>query len=152
MAMSTSNNKVPSLPSDEDIALARESGRRLAAIIGKGDQAQLCLYDGDEKIVLPMAAMRTLAELLTQMAQGNAFSLVPIGYTLTTQQAADLLNVSRPYFVKLLGNGEIPFTRVGRHRRIKYEDLVAYMAKRDADSEEAMAALAQQAQELGLGY
>lgn len=95
--------------------------------------------------------MKLLANILNRMAQGNAFALMPVGYMLTTQQAADLLNVSGPYLVKLLGQGEIPFTMAGHHRRVKHEDLVAYMQKIDEESNEAMTALAKQAQELDMG-
>ncbi len=150
--MASSEQRIPDLPSDEDVRLARETGRKIAAVIGQGDTAQLCVHDGDERFVIPMGAMKILAEILNQMAQGNAFALMPVGYMLTTQQAADLLNVSRPYFVKLLEQGEIPFTKAGRHRRVKHEDLVAYMRKIDEESNEAMTALAKQAQELNMGY
>ncbi len=143
--MATSELRIPDLPSDEDVQLARETGRKIAAVIGQGDAAQLCVLDGDDRFMVPMGAMRILAEILNQMAQGNAFALMPVGYMLTTQQAADLLNVSRPYFVKLLEQGEIPFTKAGRHRRVKHEDLVAYMQRIDAESDEAMTALAKQA-------
>ncbi|WP_200242191.1 helix-turn-helix domain-containing protein, partial [Thiohalocapsa halophila] len=123
-----------------------------AAVIGKDDKAQLCVFDGEEKFVVPVSAIRLLADILNQMAQGNAVSLVPIGHTLTTQQAADLLNVSRPYLVKLLEAGEIPFTKVGRHRRLQYEDLIAYMDRMDAKSRASADALTRGAQELGMGY
>ena len=150
--MATSEQRIPELPSDEDVKLARETGRKIAAVLGQGDTAQLCVHDGDERFVVPMRAMKLLADILNQMAQGNAFALMPVGYMLTTQQAADLLNVSRPYFVKLLEQGEIPFTKAGRHRRVKHEDLVTYMQKINEKSNEAMTALAKQAQELGMGY
>lgn len=150
--MASSELRIPALPSDEDVRLARETGRKIAAVIGQGETAQLCVHDGDDQFVIPMRAMKLLAEILNQMAQGNAFVLMPVGYMLTTQQAADLLNVSRPYFVKLLEQGEIPFTKAGRHRRVKHGDLVAYMQKIDEESNEAMAALAEQAQELDMGY
>ena len=150
--MASTDQLIPDLPSEEEVALARETGRRIAAIIGQGDTAQLCVHDGDDRFLVPMGAMKLLAEILNQMAQGNAFALMPVGYMLTTQQAADLLNVSRPYFVKLLEKGEIPFTKAGRHRRVRHEDLVAYMKKIDAQSNDAMAALAKQAQDLDMGY
>ncbi|WP_295538999.1 helix-turn-helix domain-containing protein [uncultured Thiohalocapsa sp.] len=142
----------PSPPSDEEALLAAESSRKLAAIIGKDDQAQLCVFDSDEKFVVPVSVIPLLADILNQMAQGNAVSVVPIGHTLTTQQAADLLNVSRPFLVKLLETGKIPFTKVGRHRRIRYQDLMAYMEQMDAQSRASADALTQSAQELGLGY
>lgn len=150
--MSSSANRIPDLPSEEEIELARESGRKLAAIIGSGESAQLCVHNGDDQFLIPISALKILAEVLNQMAQGNAFALMPVGYMLTTQQAADLMNVSRPYLVKLLERGEIEFTKAGRHRRIKHEDLVAYIKKMDHGSREAMAALARQGQELDMGY
>jgi excisionase family DNA binding protein len=150
--MASTDQIIPDLPSEQDVELARETGRKIAAIIGQGDTAQLCVQDGDDRFVVPMGAMKLLAEILNQMAQGNAFTLMPVGYMLTTQQAADLMNVSRPYFVKLLEKGEIPFTRAGRHRRVKHEDLVAFMRKIDSESNDAMAELAKQSQELKMGY
>lgn len=150
--MSISSVKSPSLPTDDDVLLAAESSRKLAAIIGNDDKARLCLIDGDEKLVVPVSAIRLLADILNQMAQGNAVSLLPIGHTLTTQQAADLLNVSRPYLVKLLEAGEIGFTKVGRHRRIKYQDLMAYMEKVDDNSRQSVDSLSRTAQDLGMGY
>lgn len=150
--MANSELRIPDLPSDEEVELARETGRKIAAVIGQGDAAQLCVHDGDDRFVIPMRAMKLLAEILNQMAQGNAFALLPVGLMLTTQQAADLMNVSRPYFVKLLEEGEIPFTKTGRHRRVKHEDLVAYMREIDAESRKAVAALTKQGQELDMGY
>ncbi|CRI65075.1 DNA binding domain, excisionase family [Thiocapsa sp. KS1] len=150
--MSMSSVKSPSLPTDNDVLLAAESSRKLAAIIGNDDKARLCLIDGDEKLVVPVSAIRLLADILNQMAQGNAVSLLPIGHTLTTQQAADMLNVSRPYLVKLLEAGEIGFTKVGRHRRIKYQDLMAYMEKVDDNSRQSVDTLSRTAQDLGMGY
>ncbi|NJM13946.1 MAG: helix-turn-helix domain-containing protein [Synechococcaceae cyanobacterium SM1_2_3] len=142
--------KNPTLPTKEEARLAAESSRKLAAIIGHGDAARLRLVDGDDEITVPISTIRLLADILDQMAQGNAVSLVPIGHTLTTQQAADLLNVSRPYLVKLLESGKISFTKVGRHRRIKYEDLLAYREKIDEISRQAVDELSRLGQELGM--
>lgn len=152
MPLSTKANSIPELPSEAEQAIARESSRQLAAIIGRGDEANLRVFHGQDQIDIPMSAIRLLGEIVNQLARGNAFSLMPIGYQLTTQQAADLLNVSRPYLVKLLEQGEIPFQKVGRHRRILHEDLTRYVRRRSLVSDEAMQRLADQAQELGLGY
>jgi excisionase family DNA binding protein len=144
--------KNPTLPTAEEARLAAESSRKLAAIIGHGAAARLRLIDGNDEITVPVSAIPLLADILNQMAQGNAISLVPIGHTLTTQQAADLLNVSRPYLVKLLEAGKIGFTKVGRHRRIKYENLLNYMEQADEISRQSVNELSRQAQELGMGY
>lgn len=150
--MALASTETPSLPTEDEARLAAESSRKLAAIIGRDATAQLRLYDGDEIITVPVSAIRLLADILTQMAQGNAVTLIPIEHTLTTQQAADLLNVSRPYLVKLLETGRIAFTKVGRHRRIKYQDLLAYMERVDEESRKALDELSRDAQELGMGY
>jgi len=86
------------------------------------------------------------------MAQGNAVTVVPMHAEMTTQQAADLLNVSRPYLVKLLEQGELNFSKVGTHRRIRFEDLMSYKRARREQSERAMEELVKQAQEENLGY
>ena len=153
--MALASTKNPSLPTEEEAKLAAEGSRKLAklaAIIGGGATAQLCLYDDGEKITVPISAIRLLADILAQMAQGNAVTLVPIEHTLTTQQAADLLSVSRPYLINLLEVGKIAFTKVGRHRRIKYQDLLAYMERIDEESRQALGELSREAQALGMGY
>ncbi|MFX6759798.1 helix-turn-helix domain-containing protein, partial [Acinetobacter baumannii] len=82
---------------------------------------------------------------------GNAVKVVPVHAELTTQEAADLLNVSRPHFVKLLEDGVLAFHRTGKHRRVRFADLMQYKEARERASEQAMAELAQQSQELGMG-
>lgn len=86
------------------------------------------------------------------MAQAHGVTIIPTHAEITTQEAADILNVSRPHLVKLLEEGAIPFTRVGSHRRIRPQDLLAYKAERDRKNEAAQDALTQQAQDLGMGY
>lgn len=143
----------PLLPSQQDAELARTSSRLLAACIGHGETtARLRVIDGQEEIEVPVAALRMLVDILANMAEGNAINLVPIHAELTTQQAADFLGVSRPHLVGLVDKGEIPHHKAGTHRRIFFRDLLAYREKRMGKSLEALDALSEQAQQLGMGY
>jgi len=103
-----------------------------------------------EAIELPPSAFRLLHGLVHQLARGRAVSLVPVEKELTTQQAADILNVSRPYLVQLLDQGEIPHFKTGRHRRVRFDDLMAFKERRDAERRTALRELTQLNQELGL--
>ncbi len=140
----------PTTPQESE--LARTSSRLLAACIGRGPTARLRVIDGDGDIEVPVAALRMLVDILANMAEGNAMSLVPIHAKLTTQQAADFLNVSRPYLVGLIERGDLPCHKVGTHRRVYFRDLMDYRQQQLTRSKAAFAELAAQAQELGLGY
>jgi excisionase family DNA binding protein len=106
-------------PTAKEAEIAKESSRKLAPysrrnlrmeIPGRGKESQL--------VELPASAVRLLVRILTEMSEGNAITLIPIHAELTTQQAADLLNVSRPFLISLLGKGDLRFRKVGTHRRI----------------------------------
>lgn len=140
----------PSSPQETE--LARSSSRLLAACIGRGPTARLRVIDGEGDIEVPVSALRMLVDILANMAEGNAMSLVPIHAELTTQQAADFLNVSRPYLVGLIERGELPCHKVGTHRRVYFRDLLAYREQNLTQSHAALDALAEQAQKLGLDY
>lgn len=101
---------------------------------------------------VPAPAFQLFIQLLTELSQGHAVSLIPNQTELRTQEAADLLNVSRPYLVKLLDDGQIPSRKVGEQRRVRLDDLLVYKRKDDAEREKVLAALAADAQEQGLGY
>jgi excisionase family DNA binding protein len=153
MAQLLNGNEVVT-PTEADSVLAKESSRRLAAHLEGANGLRLEVKTGttSEELVLPASALRLLLSLLTELGQGNAVALTPIRAELTTQQAADLLNVSRPHLVKLLDEGSIPSRKVGSHRRVRLEDIISYkrefLARRQASLEE----LAALSQELELGY
>ena len=145
--------KAQILPDTEAINLARASAGELSRLLGENpdvDRAQVRL-DGHD-LILPRQALSLLRDLLTEMAQGNAVTVVPTHAELTTQEAANILNVSRPYLVKLLENDVIPYTKTGTHRRIRYQILMEYKQQRDEESHSALDELANQAQELDMGY
>jgi excisionase family DNA binding protein len=144
--------RAPQIPTEQEVKLAAESSRMLAAYIGKGDTARLRLIDGDVDITLPISAIHMLVNILNQMAQGHEISLVPVHAELTTQQAADMLNVSRPFLVKQLEAKAIKYHKTGRHRRIRFDDLMMYMRRIDEEGRAAVAKLASMAQEDGMGY
>jgi len=142
-------------PTEADTQLARESSRRLAAHkLGRRTSVRIQVLDDHqpETVAVPASALRLLVHMLTEMAQGNAVTLIPVHAELTTQQAADLLNVSRPFLVGLLEASQIPHRKVGTHRRVLFRDVLAYKQKNDAERLKALDALAAQAQELKMGY
>lgn len=105
-----------------------------------------------EQIPLPEPMFHLLARMAEVLARGDAVTIVPVGQELTTQQAADLLNVSRQYLIRLLDANELPFTRTGgKHRRLRIEDVLAYKARRDREREEGLDELAAMTQDSG-GY
>src|SRR3954467_14579062 len=151
MAQLANGNEVVT-PSKADAALAGEMSEKLAAHLGQKGGLRLELKTGteSEELVLPPSALRLLVRVLSEMGQGNAVTLTPIRAELTTQQAADLLNVSRPHLVKLLDEGAIPGRKVGSHRRVLLEDLLAYKRDFEAKRHETLDELAALSQDLGL--
>lgn len=146
----TSATYEPVSPSDSEAQLARDSSRQLSRYIRR--DLQVRVPETDETVILPAAAVRLLVAMLSEMAEGNAVTLIPIHAELTTQQAADLIGVSRPFLVKQLEAGRIPYRKVGTHRRILHSDLIRYKNGMDAKRLEALNELAAQAQDLDMGY
>jgi excisionase family DNA binding protein len=145
-------------PSEADSLAARDSSRRLAPYLAKqknGVRVRIVPEGGaaeEEPLELPAPALDLLLLILTEMAQGNAVTLIPIHAELTTQQAADLLNVSRPFVVELLNKREIPYRKVGTHRRILLSDLLAYKQMSEAQRQQILDELTAEAQAEGMGY
>ena len=131
------------LPESEE-AQIRELNRML-----QGGTPALIGADG-EKVELPEAVYRLLKDIVRNMQLGRAIVLIPESQQLTTQRAADLLGVSRPYLIKLLESGELPYHKAGSHRRIYLRDLIAYKKRRDAERKEALNRIAREAYEAGL--
>ncbi|HLJ64680.1 MAG TPA: helix-turn-helix domain-containing protein [Stellaceae bacterium] len=138
------------VPSKEDAEMATEASRILATSRTEGEfRVQL---DNGQVLILPYAVERLLSHILTEMSHGNAVSIIPIHAELTTQEAAEYLNVSRPYLIGLLEQGKIKFHRVGTHRRIRFLDIKEYKEEIDRQRDAALDELAEQAQELDMGY
>lgn len=143
------------IPSEEDRLNASESSSQLERLLQEAERIHIRVARDqmpDVTLSIPEPALQLLSEILKEMARGNTVTLVPIHAMLSTQEAADILNVSRPFLVGLLEAGKIPYQRLGTHRRIQFRDLMAFKVKTDAAREEAFRQLTEDAQELGLGY
>lgn len=143
-------------PRREEARQARKAAQALAGTKSSSRRSRfLRMMRGSaesQSVEVPERAFRLFVEILNQMGQGKTVSVIPAHEELTTQQGAELLGVSRPYFVKLLETGLIPHHRVGSRRRVRMEHLIKYAEKVKGDSRDALGRLATQAQELGMGY
>lgn len=154
MTMALLKTVKPGSPSEEDMAAARVASRALARLSGHGCVRVEAKGDQNEtqSFILPVAAVRLLMDMMTHLAEGRRVSVMPEDAELTTKQAADMLNVSRPYLVGLLQAGKLPHHMVGTHRRVLVRDLLDYCRRQMKLSGAAMDELAAQAQELDMGY
>ena len=150
------NEAVP--PSEADAQAAALAARLLSPLLKESRRSgsHIVLRPGDSKVKqavsVPHGALVLLVRVLEQMARGNAVTLVPIHAELTTQEAANLLNVSRPFLIGLLDQGKIPFHKTGTHRRILFKDLLACKEQEALRKERALRELAEDDQDLDLGY
>lgn len=136
----------PVLVPDRDASTVKELDEVLARAQGK---AVLRSPSGHE-LTLPHSVYRVLEQVVHEMARGNAVRVLPVKAELSTQQAADLLNVSRPHLVKLLERGKVPYHCAGSHRRVVLEDLLVYKERRDRERLEALDEITRISDELGL--
>jgi excisionase family DNA binding protein len=155
MLETTSHPNQTVLPTKKEVVLAKESSQILNDYVKSTHppSIQLIKKGGKQReLALPPLALRLLVDILKQMSEGNAVALTPIHAELTTQEAAVLLNVSRPYFVTLLEEGKIPYRKVGTRRRILAKDVLHYKAQIDKARLKVLDELSAQAQELDMGY
>lgn len=141
-------------PSEREAIIARTS-KQLLARYAREDQSltvQVMDADHEEPIELPAGAVTMLLDILGAMASGQGVTLIPEDAELTTVQAADILHVSRPFLIKLLEAGQIPYRRVGKHRRIRMEDVMNYKQAIDQEREAVLDQLVADAQEQDMGY
>ena len=141
-------------PTPGDAAIARSACEALSPYGGMDRPLKLRVRDSEREqpFDLPAPAVDLLMHVLDVMAAGHGMTLIPESAELTTVQAADVLNVSRPYLIKLLDRKAIPHRKVGRHRRIRMEDVMAYKSAIDREREQVLEQLARQAQVQDMGY
>jgi excisionase family DNA binding protein len=141
-------------PGEVDTHVAGRAARRIRDYLASNPDEQTITIDSelggvDEALVVPRAAVVMIAQVLGMLADGQGVHIMPDRAMLTTQQAADMLNVSRPFLIGLLEKGSIPFTKVGTHRRIAFGDLLEYKRKDDQTRRKAAADLTALGDELG---
>lgn len=139
---------------DQESAIARSSSSALSGFDLFGQPLSLRLEDlktGQQiETIVPATAIRILADVLARMADGQTVTLIPLHAELSTQQAAELMNVSRPYFIKLLEKGKMPFRKVGEQRRVRYQDLICYMETYKKAGNAALEEMTAEAELMGL--
>lgn len=144
------------IPNEDIITLSTDELPQLRTIDSRLEKNQQGLFEAKlvgpdgEELTLPPSAYLAIKRAIHFMAQGCPISIVPYDHELTTQEAAELLNVSRPFLIKLLEEKELPFHKTGTHRRILFRDLMTYKRKRDATRREALRRLTTLSEEMGL--
>lgn len=143
-------------PEGDAAAAIAAAHRQLASFLRAHPtpQTRLTLVSDEDsepaEVTVPAEVMRLVIEIFDTLARGDAVMVAPVHAELTTQQAAEMLNVSRPYLVKLLEDGEIPFRKVGTHRRVRLHDVLAYQQCEDEDAQRALVELTRHTEDLGL--
>jgi excisionase family DNA binding protein len=142
----------PEIPSEAEAVLAKQTKEILAPRIGKNTSIDLRAMDfaSEPTVKIPASAARLLVQILDEMSRGTSVKIVPVHAELTTQEAADLLNVSRPALIQMLEQEQIPFRKVGTHRRIPFAKAIEYKRKLESDRKAALAELIAYDQEIGL--
>jgi len=139
-------------PTKDEQEVAMASYDALAASLNelRSSNPEIEIEETKDKIRIPLKALKLLAKILKATSEGQPISIVPVAMEMTTQAAAELIGCSRPHLVKLLESGEINFTKVGKHRRVKYEDVMAYKKTMKTKQEDLLQEIMRSDEELGL--
>ncbi len=139
-------------PSKPERIMASKSYDTLSAVLENlsSDNTEIEIEETKDKIVVPVRALKLLSDILNAMGQGKIISLMPVATEVTTQKAAEILGCSRPHLVKLLEEGKISYTKVGRHRRIKVEDVMEYKNKMKEEQKQHIIDIMHFDEEIGL--
>jgi len=150
--MPASAHRAPAVPSESEVLLAKETKQILARRRASNEPLELRAMNAARKptVRIPPTAARLLVQILGEMSRGNAVKVIPVRPELTTQEAAELLNVSRPTLIELLDAGKIEFRKVGTHRRVRLDSVIRYKRRLYADRKAVLDELAAYDQELGL--
>jgi len=148
---------IQTLPSAEEVALAKVSSQELSAILpvdGHASTFNITSSDGEvHHITIPSGALKLMVEVLTQLGQGNVVNITPIHAELTTQEGAEILNISRPTFIKLLDSDVIPHSRTGNRRKVAFTDIMIYKENLEAQRLKSLNELSALDQDIqGMGY
>jgi excisionase family DNA binding protein len=143
----TKSDQKIALSSIEILAKSEEKATK-----NKSNIVKLKFQGSDELVSIPLKALKLLTSILSNMAEGKSIALMPTDAEISTQQAAEILNVSRPHVIKLLEKGDIPYKKVGSHRRILLQDILEYEAIFKKKRRKQLNKLAAEAQKLNLGY
>ena len=141
-------------PTKKEQIAAMESYDALAATLEElrteNPEIEIEIEETEEKIKIPLLALKLLAKILKATGQGKPISVVPIATEMTTQAAAELVGCSRPHLVKILEEGNIPFTKIGKHRRVKFEDVMKYKKEMKLNQKKHLIEIMKSDEELGL--
>jgi excisionase family DNA binding protein len=143
----TKSDQKIALSSIEILAKSEEKATK-----NKSNIVKLKFQGSDELVSIPLKALKLLTSILSNMAEGKSIALMPTDAEISTQQAAEILNVSRPHVIKLLEKGDIPYKKVGSHRRILLQDILEYEAIFKKKRRKQLNKIATEAQKLNLGY
>lgn len=139
-------------PSKKEQRTAMESYQALISSLDKvsSDSPEIEIEETEEKIRIPLRALKLLAKILEVTSKGKPISIVPVATEMTTQASAEFLGCSRPHLVRLLEEGKIPFTMIGKHRRVKFEDLIEFKAKMKAEQKQRIIDMMKSDEESGV--